>query len=277
MVASCGVKDPKTETQGSASPDASTSSLCEAKPHDVRYSMDWDWGTAIPTSTGTGWEVINNLGFRIVVEKAYLVTYRTGLVACEEADLVDPQRDNPHQMCTASSWSWSLIPNAYAGHSFVDDDPVVITTSYVEDLSNPKLTDLGIVTVGGQTYCRVHYLLARAEREAVGLPEDVALVDSTIYLQGRYFAPDSNEAVAFTILDASADGALVDIEGDQAIAPPSLSLINVDYEGAQLRLIRNLGFMWDEVNFVSMSPRDIARRVLGNLTSTLKLEILRSP
>jgi len=263
----------------SASPrtEVENNQTCAKTAHEIHYALDWEWGRAKPLASGSGWEVVNNLGYRIEIDKMYLVTYRTGLIACEEADLVDVNRVNPYQMCTAARWSWSLVSTAYAGHSFTDDDPVVINTQHVEDLSNPKSFDLGLVTVSEQRYCRLHYLLARAEREATGLPEDVALVDSSTYFEGRYYAPGSNEAVTFSVLDSSADGALIDITAETPSTSQALGMINVNFEGARVHIIRNLGLMWDDVDFLSMSSRDIARRVLGNLTSTLKVEIERTP
>jgi hypothetical protein len=275
VFSACG--ESSLEPGNSYQADASQKSACVKSEHNVTYSLDWNWGEASPLESKPGWTVLNNLGYRIEVETAYLVTYRTGLVTCEESDLLDTQRENSFGSCMASKWTWTLFSNAHAGHSFTDDDPVVITTPHVENLAQPSSLSVGTVSVSDQKYCRLHYLIARAEREAVGLPNDVALVDSSLYVAGHYFLPDSDDPVSFSILSNAADGALVDIGPATSGTDQTLGMIQVAFEGANISIVRQLDRMWDEVNFVSMSERDIARQVVGNITSSVNLEIIRTP
>jgi hypothetical protein len=243
--------------------DASGGVCPDQGAHQVRYILDWDWGMAQAASSTQGFRLVNDLGFEIEVEKAYLNSYRTGLVACEESELLEASRTDPFKACVSETSTWSLMSIAHAGHSYEDGDPVVFTQGLVENFAQPKSIELASISVSDQKYCKLHYLIAKAKRDSLSLPSDVAMVDSTIYMSGSFVAPGDEESHSFEFLSSLADGVLSDFE---------TTLINVDFQGADIHIVRKLDLIFDGINLTELSDEEVAQSVLANIVSNTQIE-----
>src|SRR5439155_1561084 len=66
--------------------------------------------------------------------------------------------------------------------------------------------EVGAVALVPQTYCQLHYLIARAGHDSPGLPSDLDMVDASLHIDGTYRAPGSASPTPFTVHTAVANG-----------------------------------------------------------------------
>ncbi len=235
---------------------------------ELRYELGWRArGTSdAPDADGGVWQVTNDLGYRVRVERGYVVSRSMELVEC------------PHEArATGTALAWlvgALGPGlAHAGHSSLQPNPAAITTPQIESLTAPRRLVAGRVAVLPQAFCRAHYLVARAERDARGLPADVDMVGKSLRLEGSYLAPGASDPVAFRVATSIANGALVDLTA--AGAPPALGSRTHGADAGVVRVTieRDRAHLFDGVAFASTSEQDVARRVLANLIAHTRIAV----
>ncbi|MBX3051741.1 MAG: hypothetical protein KF753_09725 [Caldilineaceae bacterium] len=119
----------------------------QAQSGSIRYTAAWDWGNAIDTP-GPGWEVTNNLGYRVQVESGAVVFYSAELLACahEHSETLWQRLGNLLGESLA-------IPAAFAGHGDTDS-PAEVMPIFVESVAEPVTTELGSVQVNEPAYCQ---------------------------------------------------------------------------------------------------------------------------
>lgn len=219
-------------------------------PAQITYTLDWDWGKASPG--GAGWRVTNNLGYHIRVEQGYLVTRSVELIACE----LD------HSL---SQIIFDALPQpAYAGHGVTGHDLSRISVPQVESLTAPTAVTV-VSTFGSEpAYCQAHYLLAPAIETASNLPGQTDMLDVTLFIRGTYTAPTGHPPTPFTITTQLAWGALVDLP--QAVPTPRQAM--------QITIRRNLGSMFDNLDFSRMSEAEQAQTILRSLVASTQIEVL---
>lgn len=235
---------------------------------ELRYELGWRAGDTSDATHAGGdvWEVTNDLGYRVRVERGYVVSRSMELVECPRA-----------ARATGAALAWlagALGPGlAHAGHSSLQPNPAAITTPQIESLTAPRRLVAGRVAVVPQAYCRAHYLVARAERDARDLPADVDMVGKSLLLEGSYLAPGANDPVAFRVATSIANGALVDL------AAPGGTRAHGDEAGrgdggvVRVTIERDRAHLLDGVAFASASEQDVARRVLGNLIAQTRIAV----
>ena len=218
-------------------------------PHAVHYVVAWARDGVVPA--GDGWEVTTDLGYRVRVTRGYLTSYSMELVECPKA-----------------AWSVLSPPPAWAGHSAGTPNPAAIRPMQVESLLATTDREIGAVTLAPQTYCQLHYLIARAGREAQGLPSDLDMVDASLHVDGTYRAPAADAPTPFAIHTAIANGGLFDHTG--AAAP-----IRVDMgQGAtRVTVRRHLGSLFDGVDFATTSDSVRASRILASVVEHVEVEL----
>ncbi len=225
---------------------------------DIQYEMVWNIDGVEFDEDGTGWTVTSALGYTVHVDTAYVVSYTTQLVECD---------DHTHDDATA--WlSNALIPNsAEAGHGG-ERDPSLMDQPVIEDFASPTDFILGQITVPTINYCQGHYLVARAYDTAQNLPEDVDMIGSSLYMAGTYILSDSTEAHEFIIDTNLANGTLVDLTYYDNPAH-----VAIGEDTAQIQVVRELSTLFDTVDFVSMDDDARSQAVLWQLMDTARIDI----
>jgi len=231
--------------------------------HQVRYQLEWVWDGAEKTADGTAWEVTNDLGYRVRVTRGYVTSYSMELVECPKDTAATP-------VASLGTFLWSVVEGpAYAGHATGTPNPAAIRPMQVESLTAPTTHQVGAVLLAPQTYCQLHYLVARAGREAPGLPADLDMVDTTLHIDGTYRAPGATADTPFTLHTAVAYGALF----DHTVSSSAAVHVDTGTSAAQVTVRRHLGRIFDGVDFVKMTDRMVAGQVLKSLIDHVDVEI----
>ena len=89
--------------------------------HMVRYAVDWDRAGVTPLADGAGWEVTNDLGYRVRVTRGYITTYSMELVECPKAAATSPLDH------VATLLGRLIEATASAGHSSGTPNPAEYT------------------------------------------------------------------------------------------------------------------------------------------------------
>lgn len=220
----------------------------------MEYAIAWARDGVAPAADGTGWEITNDRGYRVHVTRGYVTSYSMELVECpkEPAAFVPLLR-------TAAAW---------AGHMSGTPNPAAIRPMEVESLLAPVDRDVGTVTLAPQAYCQVHYLIARAVRESPGLPADIDMVDASLHVDGTYRAPGSASPAAFTIHTAIANGGLFD-----RTAASTPIRVDTGRTAARVTIRRDLGSLFDGVDFATMSDPVRADRMLTAVIEHVEIEL----
>jgi len=230
-------------------------------PHAVRYQLDWSWDDVKRAADGSFWEITNNLGYRVRVNRAYVSSYSMELVEC-------PRDATP--VAKLETLLCSMIEGtAVAGHASGTPNPAAIRALRVESLTDPAWSEAGVVMLAPQAYCQLHYLVARASRDAQGLPAELDMVDTSLHIEGTYRAPGAPTEVPFTVHTAAAYGALF----DHSINPSAPIHVDTGSATTQVIVRRHLGRIFDGVDFAQMRPPVAANQILKSLVDHAEVEI----
>lgn len=228
------------------SPNGEEFSLSETT---ITYRLDWDTTGTSQNDTGA-WIWESDLGFSIELTSGYLVTYSLQLVECRTNGLA-----------TWIKWFGELLGprSAFAGHSHTQQNPAAMTTAHVESLLTPHAQHAGTVVAPAASYCQSHYLIAGAPPGATGLPDDVNMLGTSVYLKGSYQAPGSPEWAPFKIHTALPNGLLAPLSptGESLAAPMQTPITSVT-----LTTERSLRTLLNGVDFTTMNDDAIQRQVL---------------
>lgn len=235
-----------------------------ASAHAVTYALDWTRDDVATHPGEDGFTVTNDLGYAVRVTRGWITSYGVELVEC-------PRDAAPTPLARAATRLWSALEGtAWAGHSTDTPNPAAARPMQVESLTDPGAHDVATLTLAPQTYCKLHYLLARAGAEARGLPTAPDLVGTSLHVEGTYRAPGAANDVPFTLHGASAYGALVERDAD---ARP----LRVDTgEGAaRVTIRRQRARMFDGVDFARVSDRAAALQVLRAIAEHAEVRVAR--
>jgi hypothetical protein len=231
-------------------PDAAQGDISDATPVGVRYHLAWAWGDAEPTEDG--WTVVNDRGYEVRVTDGYLVTYSVQLAPCTEGDL------------DTGLGRLFGIGRAHAGHGG-EEDPSAWITGLAEPLASPEVRSLEPVIVDSGTYCRVHYLVARAETGTLDLPEEMDLMGTSLYIEGTV-ASAGDEPEPFTIWSTLPTGQLM--TWSDPVTP-----IDLDADGLDVTITRDLGHLFDGVEFATMSAESVEKTILLGLAERVSVRV----
>lgn len=233
-------------------------------PNDVEgtitYETQWDWGTATPTDNG--WQVVNNLGYTVMVEKGYIVSYSTQLIYCEHTHSI-------------FDWLGSVFAAAvvHAGHnSSGDADPASVVASMVESLSQPETGIMGTVTVEEPTYCTGHYLAARGSSDGLNMPTDKDMYGVTLYIEGTYQAPDSEIAISFTAETNLANGQMRDLFAPDDLTNPIH--VGIGETPVRIGIVRYLDTLFDDADFATMDSAALGKTILWSMLDDMQMVVL---
>ena len=251
---------------------------------NLLYKLDWQWGRARPQPKGQGWFVTNNLGYRVMVHRGYLTTHSLELIPCDPATATLPPRffrffnhwGNRLQLFAA------LLPErqdlnplqsqpAFAGHGPLTYNPSRMVMPYVESLVQPAAIQRKPHSVPKAVYCKAHYLIARATGAVQNQPDNRGMDDLSLWIEGEYTAPNATVTNPFVLKTSIAWGSIMD-----AIASPGTSdratkiVLTSGKSMTRVTLRRNLGSMFDGVDFENMSESERARAILRSLARSVE-------
>lgn len=236
------------------------SSPAPSTPHTVTYRLEWSQEGIATDPDSTGWQVTNDRGYRVHVERGYLADYSMELVECPK----DPV-------------AWFAARPAWAGHAPTTPNPAAIHTPHIEALHAPVDFDVGSMLLGAQRYCRVHYLIARANRSAVGLPDDVDMVERSLYVRGTSQGATAAAPRPFELSASAANAALTELFPPGRFGTHDAAIIvDTGRENARVVIRRVLKSLFDGVDFDTMPAARIERQVLQNLIDHTAIAVQRS-
>ena len=240
------------------------SDAVHSAPHRVSYRLEWSWEGVSARSDGSGWDAVNDRGYRVHVDVGYLVDYSMELVECPK-----------EAQASSADWRWIWWPRpAWAGHAPTTPNPAAIYTPHIEALRAATSLDVGSRVLAPQRYCRVHYLIARANRSAVGLPDSVDMVERSLYVLGTYQAATAAAPQTFEIATSAANAVLTDLfpPGHYG-AQGSAVVVDSGQENAHVVIRRALKSLFDGVDFEAMPPARIERQVLQNVIDHTEIAV----
>ena len=228
--------------------------------HGVSYVLEWKKTKVEQSPAGDGWEVTNDLGYRVGLTRGYVVTRSLELIPCNPVPPISLLRRLGNFIGPRP---------AYAGHSAIAD-PSATKKAEVESLLNPQPHSVATLYPGPQKYCQTHYLIARADQSANGLPADVDMVDQSVRLEGWFRRPGVNDRTPFAVATGIANGKLFELPRRQD--QPSLAL-NTESASGVILVRRDLDSIFDHVDFANMDAKRIGREVLANLINNAEIEL----
>jgi hypothetical protein len=227
---------------------------------EITYYLDWTQDWVRPNEDGQGWSVINDLGYHVTVERGYLVTGSVQLVPC-------PQPDQGG----AASWVIDrLLPStAYAGHGGERDESKS-TLPYVESLTEPTQVKLETVSVPQDAlYCQAHYLVAYGVEAAKNLPAKPDMIGTSLLVEGVVRASETGPARPFSIKTELAWGTITDLR--PTAGPADHLRLTTDHDPVTVTLRRDLGTLFDGVDFDRMTEIEQAKAILRSVTNQTRV------
>lgn len=202
----------------------------------ARYTLAFD--TSRLDRARDSWSVETDLGYRVTVTSGSLTTYGVSLVACSDV--------------VASSWLDVFVASAHAGHGSIAD-PSTWSDPLTEDLLVAEPVVFGEILFQTEAYCRLHYLVYAATEDTEGASS--ADLERSMRIEGTVTNPDGHTREL--LLDSGlGHGSLMD-----------LPVLGGDGEVLDAVLRRDLGGVFDGIDFDQTSDEDVAWTVLGRLAA----------
>lgn len=208
---------------------------------EVRYRLQWVYGKAVPLTSGQGWRVVTDSGYEVTVTKAAIISYRLQLVECDLSSSF-----------TNYLGAFGGSQLAYAGHGD-DTNLTTVDGPFVESLDSPVNVEAVGLFPGNQAFCQLHYLVSGKGSES----------QLTLSVEGT-FQREGGDAQAFELLSTQNHGNLVELP--QVKQKPGHAIV--------VQVTRNLGQLFDNVNFEQDSDNTMTWRILDSLVNSLEIEVL---
>ena len=212
---------------------------------EVRYTLDWDWGTAQP-SQNRGWTVRTDQGYHLQVDSGRIVTRNLELVPCHLVPPPAPQ---------ASLLRWLEPKRVYAGHSSLIPNESKIAASYVEDIAAPQELFLESRVVTDPEYCRAHYLVARERGSRPG--------SLTLDASGTWSRFSKGPRTPFHIKSAAAYGEFKPLQLPNGNNADRRLIVG----GIDARVRRSLDRLFDGIEFAGGTSDADGMQVLRNVVT----------
>ncbi len=226
---------------------------------ELIYRLQWELGAAQPSPDGLGWVVDTDLGYTVHVESGWISTYSVQLIECEDQDDAHTHDDDD----LAALWNAVAGSGvAWAGHSG-ETDASISTAGVVETLDGTMTAELAAVTVTNSTrYCEAHWLAFRADDTVQG-NDDGSLDGRTLWLTGTYRAPGDDVDSPFIIETSLGNGVILGLP----------TVIDTASTGAVITVRRELGRLFDGVEFATDADARIEQRILANLVASASVVV----
>ncbi|MEZ4300869.1 MAG: hypothetical protein R3B70_38400 [Polyangiaceae bacterium] len=242
------------------------------------WTLAWDTEgvTFASDSSGDGgsggFEVETDLGYRVTVSSAHLVSHSVSFGACETGTLGSETARGPDLGPLSKgilAWLEGGMP-VRSAHAHVEDtDPSTIETSWIEDLTEPRDIEFSTGFTAAR-YCRAHWLLARPT-EATSGAGGVSMANRSLLLTGVF---ERGQATgAFTIDTWWPRGQLLDLAETMDGGEHEAARRDGGARHAFVTVTRHLGEMFDGIDFEVASQEQIDGRVIDNLVTGTDIEI----
>ena len=153
----------------------------------------------------------------------------------------------------------------------------MIEPALVEDLSSPSEVVAGEVTVTtGDLYCQLHYLVGRSSKEVFEAPEDISMLGTSMHFEGRWIPPGGGDAVPFEIRTTLAWGDLWELPNVGEVGVDTAgeaTVVDTDVQGAVVTVNRELGALFEGVDFETMNDAYRGQQVLESLFASVSVEL----
>lgn len=237
---------------------ASPVSAQNAPQASVSATVTLAWNTDGVSLKDGRMSLTNNLGYRIVLDQAYIVNLSVELIPCQEWSRT------PVGGIGAKLHAFLFGRSAHAGHSLFGS-PSKLQNSVAESLLGSVPMTLGEINLPDVEYCRVHYLLGRAWAVTKALPSSPNLLNLSLYLSGNYYQTGKNEAQAFLIKTSEASGRILTM----AAARDDREFPNP----ARITVTRRLSGLFDGIDFSNSGSAETARAVFRNLVTGASVSV----
>lgn len=233
-----------------------------AREQPLVYSLEWD---ASDVDRVEGHLVIeNDLGYRVVLDRGFLSSHTAQLVECDYR----PQPLAVGSAIRTAVFDGLFVAPAYAGH-VLSLDPSAFASVQVESIVAATTTATRRVLVAGGRYCEMSYLVARADEAAHGLPQTVAMVGKSLYLQGVY-SYAGQAPTRFEVSSTVAYGRRLPLYPPGHFGDDRLRVeLDMSSSGGILRIRRRLRSLFHGLDFARTPEREWARRVLTNVVDDM--------
>jgi hypothetical protein len=213
----------------------------------ARWEGAWTPAGAEQTAAG-GFRTTTDEGYTVVIDEAWLVNYAVTLVPCEESEAV--------------ALRLLGIGTAQAHHGEFED-PSQLEPVLVEPFADPQptTTELGRSTFPGASYCGVHWLIARGDDTSLA-PDGSSAADRAVHLTGSWHRGDERGVI---LIDTSlAQGMLRTLDEVHVVGTGAEALITIE---------RQLGTMFDGIDFATANPNLVDWEVVSNLVEQSSVRI----
>lgn len=237
-------------------------------------------------SAASTWQLTNDKGFVIELNRAYLATYTVQGIRCQGAGAA-PAAVPSQPPGSLGDLFWLLNPlgsnSARAGHGKTLQESA-IRTPWVENMLEGKSQTFPAITFTPYPICEIHYLVARANEESLNRPTDPDMLRQSLYVEGS-FADKEGKPHPFILKTSTAHAKVQDV---RAITQVPGAGVNVGgaYTPQQLTVTvtRTLDGLFDGVDLSPLVPltmgspewttaeTKIARQLLKNVIDHTVIE-----
>lgn len=218
----------------------------------VRYSLRVELGSARHGAEGVSMRT--DLGYELILRRAYVVSHSASFAPCA------PPPMGGAEMSPIRSLS---MPRAHASHSGRDDSAA--RRPKVEDLLREGIDRWDELAFPARRYCRFHYLVARANERAEGLPVDPDLVGSSLHVELDVRDLEGRAIGSRTIHSSLPNGRLYELR-DLGLAA------GAEPRQVEVTITRKLDTLFDGIAFDTADDATLQRDVLANLLRTTRVD-----
>jgi len=202
--------------------------------------------------------VVNDLGFRIEVDRWVAVSASIELRPCE----------------ASASLLWRLVGGTAAAH---------VTPSLYRAGGSAQPRDLlsaGAATLFGQLtppagdYCQVRYASSPADADLEGSGGGASLLGKSMVISGRYTPPGGEASVPFSL--ATTLGTRVDLPEIAATSAAPLFTLRPS-EQLSVTVTLDPAAMFDGIDFALQGPAQVESQLVFNLARGMQLELVAEP
>ncbi|MCB0215272.1 MAG: hypothetical protein H6648_00055 [Caldilineae bacterium] len=245
-------------------------------PGRIAYRLTWRWGRARPEADG--WTTVSDRGYAVTIEQGYVVSHGAALVACAE----EPRglRERAAERLPGSL----LLPRAVlAGHSGSGREPSQLDRPMLESLLRAEDQDWGTIDLASPepAYCQGHYAIGLSAADAARMALPASLDGGSLFVAGSY-RQGPGDPHRFAIRSTLAWGAVGPLRALEAAGlggspevPSEDPGLRAELAGRAptLRIERELGLLFDGMDFEQASSDELAKTLLRNLADSARFEL----
>jgi hypothetical protein len=227
-----------------------------ASGSDARLRWELIWATDETTTSDARRTIVNDLDYTVVLEEAWVVSYSAQLLPCSETAAAPVSE--LRRLARGAIAAIAPVRPAWAGHG--DSSDTTTAPGTAENLVSADEIVQPDRAVAEVEYCRAHYLVARADTEVANVSSD-ELSRNSLVLHGTWNAADGASG-RVDVVSSLASGVYLDLP------------VPIDVDGPwTVTVSRDLGRLFDGIDFAAASENDIERAVLTSLVDHASVSV----